>query len=143
MIRVALGLLVAASLAACSSSPAAPTPEASLAGVWAGAISRGGAAGTLRLDLQSTSFGTTSGVSGRYDLFDTSGAASGTVTGALAGSQATLTLTPSPPPSCPASTPQAGQVTLRLTLDVTRLGGEAVFSLCGALDLGSVSLTRQ
>lgn len=144
MFRVALALLLSMPVVACSSSPTAPTPAPSLAGVWSGLLTRGGTPNTLRLDLQSTSFGTAAGASGRYEWLDAAGTAGGTVTGGLAGTQATLTLTPSAPPPCPgASTPSAGQIALRLTLDGTRLTGEAVFTLCGAFDVGTVSLTRQ
>jgi hypothetical protein len=141
--RVVFVLLVATSLAACSSSPTAPSPSASLSGVWSGAVSRGGTSATLRLEVQSTPFGTTATVSGRYDLADASGSFGGTVTGTLTRTQAALTLAPSSPPPCPGATPQAGQIALLVTLDGTRLGGEAVFTSCGAIELGTVSLSRQ
>lgn len=136
-------VLLVAFFIGCSASPTAPTTTRSLDGVWSGTVVRAGASGTLRLELQTVSLGTAMGATGRYELVDASGATSGDVAGGFVGALATLTLTPSAPPACPgASTPAAGQVSLVLTLDGNRLGGEAAFSRCGLIETGSVTLTR-
>jgi len=142
MSRLAL-VLILASLTACASSPTAPTPADPLAGAWSGTLFRGSTSGSLRLDLQTLSFGTALNASGRYELVDASGTTGGTVTGGLVGTQLSLTLTPTAPPSCP-GTPAAGagRISLLLTLDGSRLSGEAVLTLCAALDVGTVTLTR-
>lgn len=144
MVRVVVVLLVAASVAACSSSPTAPSPTASLAGVWSGTVTRAGAEPEQwRLNLQDTPQSGVSVVSGSYEVRSATSTTTGTIIGAAGGGEATLTLRPTTPPACPVASPlPAGQISLRLRLEGNRMSGEAVVTLCTGLDTAAVSLSR-
>lgn len=144
MIRAALGLLLALSLMACSSPPTSPTPTASLAGTWTGAVTRAdGRLEALRLALREVPAGNVSTMSGTFEWRAQVGTLTGAVFGFSGGGGAALSLQTSTPPSCPGASPTtAAQVSLHLALEGNRLTGDADVVLCGGPEAATVSLTR-
>lgn len=129
-----------ATLAGCSSGPAAPSSL--LDGTWSGTFSDSGSgAGSAKLVLTQTA----AGVAGTFAITfsDATKDRSGTVGGTVAASLLVLTLSPSAPVVCSPTVTLSGTLSATLTVAGNRMTGTYSSFTCGGAAGGSVDIARQ